>query len=318
MYKDGIFVFDNVTSANLSELTLKHSVICERRICEISDLANEIVFAMSDMIDDGYGMYEMLSIISEGSFPWSSDVNISSLPQNSKRIENSIKLLSSQDKAILSDLVTDKLKEKGYDINERDFLPEESGDERITYVKNVLSDEAFDVFSQELSEPRVMYSSSFSDAVRAVSSGTCEYCLLPLEERGGARLAAVAELLFKEDLRINSVTPVFGPEGAVDMKYALVSKHFTVPEINDGDDRYLELRIRGDNAIEISELLAAADTLNIKPYRINTISFETEDGYSPYYSIVFKDDGKDFSPFLFFLTLFAGDYTTVGIYKNLE
>ena len=33
---------------------------------------------------------------------------------------------------------------------------------------------------------------------------------------------------------------------------------------------------------------------------------------------VFKDEGKDFSPLLVFLTMFTEAYTAIGIYKNLE
>ena len=141
---------------------------------------------------------------------------------------------------------------------------------------------------------------------------------MPLEERGGARLAAVAELLFREDLKINSVTPVFGFEGLADMKYALVSKHFTVPDIFPDDDRYLEIRIKADSNVSVSELFSAAESLDSYLYRINTLTFTTEDGEAQYYSVVFRDDGKDFSPLLVYLTLFSGAYTPIGIYKNLE
>ena len=188
----------------------------------------------------------------------------------------------------------------------------------MTYVKNALADEAYDVFSQQLSDPRVKYSSTLNDAVRLVSSGEAEYALLPLEERGGARLASVAELLFREDLKINSVTPVFGFEGLADMKYALVSKHFTIPEILPDDDRYLEIRLRADSSVSASELFSAAESLGAFPYRINTLTFDTEDGAYQYYSVVFRDDGKDFTSLLVYLTLFSGAYTPVGIYKNLE
>jgi hypothetical protein len=48
------------------------------------------------------------------------------------------------------------------------------------------------------------------------------------------------------------------------------------------------------------------------------VRFESEEGEFPYYTIVFKDEKTDFSELLVFLTLFAGSYTAIGIYKNLE
>ena len=162
------------------------------------------------------------------------------------------------------------------------------------------------------------YSKTLAETARAVNLSEYQYALLPLEEKGGARIPATAELIFREDLKINSVTPVFGFEGLADMKYALVSKHFTVPDVKPDDDRYLEIRLRTDSSIPLPELLLASSALGASIYRVNTISFDTQDGQLQHYSVVFKDEGKDFSALLIFLTLFAGNYTAVGIYKNLE
>ena len=151
-----------------------------------------------------------------------------------------------------------------------------------------------------------------------VSSSECEYCLLPLEERGGSRLSSIAALLFSEDLKINAVIPVFGLDGMADMKYALVAKHFSVPTIENDDDRYLEIRLRADGETQLTELFSVAALFGSQIYRINTISFDTEDGTIPHYSLVFREEGRDFSLMLLYLTLFSGAYLPIGIYKNLE
>ena len=125
-------------------------------------------------------------------------------------------------------------------------------------------------------------------------------------------------MLFKYDLKIASVTPVFGFDGSADVKYALVSKHFKIPNVAVDDDRYLEIRLRADGSISLSSLFFAAEMLGASVYRINTVQFDSEEGEFSYYTIVFKDEGSDFSELLIFLTLFAGYYTAIGIYKNLE
>jgi hypothetical protein len=227
-------------------------------------------------------------------------------------------LLSAFDKIVFSELLSEELRKMDKRLTESDFLSEGKNSGVIAYVKNPLADEAYDVFSQEIENPRLKYCQSLAESVRCVSSSDTEFALLPLEERGGARLASVMELLFKEDMRIASVTPVFGFEGNADMKYALVSKYYSLPTVEAGDDRYLEIRMRADASIPLSELFIATDKLNINIYRINTISFETDEGQVPYYSIVFRDDRGDFSGLLLYLTIFAGAYTTVGLYKNLE
>jgi len=318
MYKDGFFAANDITAANISKLSEKQSFVEEQRICELSELADSAADFAVSMADDGYGLYEILSLIADGVSLDGMIFHSAMQKENAERISSYLKMVGAFDKIVFAELFAERIRLRGIIISEADFLPTESGDETFTYVKNPLADEAYDVFSQEFSNPRLSYAKSLSEAAKSVSDGKCEYALLPLEERGGARLSAVAAILFKEDLKINSVTPVFGFEGIADMKYALISKHFSVPEFLADDDRYLEIRLRADLSIPLSELFFAADALGCSVYRVNTISFDSEDGPLPYYSVVFRDIGKDFTLLLVFLTVFSGAYTPVGIYKNLE
>lgn len=318
MIKDGIFETNGVTVANIAKLADRQSRLEEQRLCEISEIVSSATEFVLSMLGEGYGIYEILSLISEGFFEGGIDVHTKALPENEKILFSYLKMLNANDKVVFSMMLFDRLTKMNISVTENSFLETAEGDETFTYVKNPLADEAFDVFSQNFKEPKVKYSKNLSDAAKAVSMGEVEYALLPLEERGGARLAAVASIIYREDLKINSVTPVFGYEGLADMKYALVAKHFSLPEEQPDDDRYLEILLRADSSIPLSELFSTADILEIALYRVNTISFDTEDGPTPYYSIVFRDEGKDFSSLLVYLTLFSGAYTPVGIYKNLE
>lgn len=318
MNKDGVFFANEITISNLEKLSEKQSLISEQRICEIAEIAGEAALYYSEMLRDGYGVYEILSIISDGYVTAPKTQHTGALANNRAAIKEYLRRFCMQDKVVFAQLFLTKLAQMSIILDEKHFLHEEVGNSTVTYVKNSLADEAYDVFSQDLSEARVKYSATLNEAAKLVSSGEVEYALLPFEERGGSRLAAVAELLFREDLKINSVTPVFGFEGLADMKYALVSKHFTVPDILPDDDRYLEIRIKADASVSVTELFSAAEALDSFLYRINTLTFNTEDGASQYYSVVFRDDGKDFSPLLVYLTLFSGAYTPIGIYKNLE
>lgn len=318
MNREGVFTFDDVTAENIQKLSIEQSLAEEKRICEVSAPARDAALLASDMLREGYGIYEALSVISEGIIIPEPSVHEYALRQNNFRLIEYLRSNCKYDKIVFTELFRDMIAQNGIIISESDFLKTSSGAETFTYVRNSLADEAYDVFAEEFFDPRVKYSNSLSEAARAVSSGEFEYALLPLEERGGARLASVAELLFKEDLKINSVTPVFGFEGLADMKYALVSKHFSVPEVKEDDDRYLEIRLRVDSSISLSELFSAADAFGISLYRVNTISFDTEDGAAQYYSVVFRDEGKDFTLLLIYLTLFSGAYTPIGLYKNLE
>ena len=315
MLTDNIFSENEITAANISALSEEQSLTYEKRLCEIAALAEDAANTAISLNSEGLGIYEILELISEGITLSYSSERDDALVGNRTRIASYFSAVSAYDRAAFSEMLCERL---GGGICETDFLLTEDGDESIVYVKNALADEAYDVFSQELSNPTVSYKNTFREAARAVADGSAEYCILPLEERGGSRLSGIAAILFSEDLKINSVTPVFGYDGSADMKYALVSKHFSVPEINDGDDRYLEIRLRADSALALSDLFSASEMLGVSVYRVNTISFTTEDGEIAHYSVVFKNTERDFSSLLTFLTLFSGAYTAVGIYKNLE
>lgn len=319
MIKDGLFVLNDTTLSNIVSISKKQSVLEERRICELSELAHDAVNFFKSMLNEGYGIYEILSMMSEGMNFSPDEPHSDSLDENFSKLISHLKTISAAEKAIISEMLVNRLKEIDYQLSENDFFRAEPMDETITYVKNPLADEAFDVFSQDFKNPKLKYSKNFSDIIKALRSGDAQYAILPIEEKGGARLGSIAELIFAEDFKINSIIPVFGFEGNADMKYALISNCFIVPELSGDDDKYLEIRIPKDSAsMSPTELFIATDVLSLEIYKINTIAFTTEEGTVPFYSIVFKNCGKDFSSLLVFLTLFSGTYTPVGIYKNLE
>ncbi len=303
--------------SNISELSDRESVLAERRICELYELAGEMANAAISLFMDEMDVYEALSLIGDNWRFADYTVHKEALGENIARLRLHFRLDSLMDRAMLCELWLEQLGARGHSIDESAFLYSVSTPESFTYVKNAYSDEAFDVFSQEFSEHRVVYATSLKDALRMVADGEVGYCLLPLEERG-TRIPTVAELLFNGDFKINSVTPVFGFDGLADMKYALVSKTFTVPDKKAEDDLYLEIRISEDAQMPLSEALSVAEVYGIGLYRVNTVRFSTEDGERTYYSMVFRDDGKSFAPLLTYLTLFSSSFTPVGIYKNLE
>lgn len=304
--------------SNLDRLAREYSIIGEQRLLELSDLAREAANASRGLFADGLSAYDALSAISSsvdfGAYRLS-ELNSEDAPL---LLGTSLGVLSMMDKAVFSDLYISHLIADGTRLSEQDFLFEKARDETFTYVRNPFSDEAYDVFSQDFSDPRLRYSSSFKECVSALDNGEASFCLLPLEEKGGVRLPTVSELIYRNDLKINSVTPVFGPDGSADMKYALVSKSFTVPDRRKGDDRYLELRLGADDTRSLQELLLALDYFSMSVYRINTVSFENEGESDTYYSLVVRDGKEGFVTLFTYLTLFYADFVPVGIYKNLE
>ena len=316
MSEDMIFSIHDAVVSNLDRLAREHSVLSEQRLLELHDVALPMAEASVGLLDDGFGVYEMLSVISEaltlGEYPMS-EHNSDSLEA---LVSVSLDTLVLTDRVYLTELYTRLLSDLGHGITECGFLPSVAGGETFTYVRNSFSDEAYDVFSQDFDDPTVRYYKTFRDCARAVTSGEVTYCLLPLEEKGGVRLHTVSEIIYRNDFKINSVIPVFGQDGNADMKYALVSRGFTVPERNEDDDFYLEIRLGADSPL--SEVLSAADSFGMSVYRVNTLTFDTEGDRETYFSVVIKGGERDFSTLLTYMALFLRDFVPVGIYKNLE
>ncbi len=317
MFSDNGLLKAKISEHNLETLSREQSLECEKRVLELYELSSAAANAAAALYADGFGIYDMLEALFEtNDSPLLQHSEI--LEINSGRVESYMHSLASNDKAAFSELFVDELTKRGIPVNESAFLSGGDNGENIVYVKNRLADEAYDVFAEKFSDPRVFYAKDFREAAGAVAEGRAEYCLLPLEEKGGARIPSISALLYSKDLKINMVTPVFGFDGSAEMKYALVSRHFSVPEITDESDRYLEVRLTDNTPKSLSELFSVACQLGASVYRINTSLFSSDEGDEPCITVVFEKTGDDFTQLLLYLALFRKSYTAVGIYDNLE
>ncbi len=102
------------------------------------------------------------------------------------------------------------------------------------------------------------------------------------------------------------------------MKYAMLSRSYSVPSRDAGDDRYLEIRHLADSDCQLSDLIFAASAYGHSVYRVNTCRVIEDGEPKIYYSLVLRDDERDFSAMLVYLSLFFADTVVVGMYKNLE
>lgn len=311
------FSADKVNIDSIIKATSRAQYLAERRIVEIKEIADAAANFLIDTTSGTADVAALLPFAFDGEILPAVSVNPDTMAEGVDAVRAYSAADSALDGAELAELLIASLAERGVTLGEADFLSRSKRPETFAYVKNPFADEAYDVFSSEFSDPRVIYAKSFKEALNLVESGEAGYCLLPLEERG-ARLATIGELIFRGDFKINSVTPVFGFDGLADMKYALLSKSFSIPDISPDDDRYLEVRLSGNRGDDISDILLCAKRYGVSVYRINSSIYDLEGRCELYYSIVFKGDGGDFTRLLTYLAIFAGGYTPVGIYKNLE
>ena len=305
------------TAKNLSRIAREQAVLTERRILELYDVTASALATSRAYADDGLTAYEILSAIDTDT-PLSNYCGGDGTPDEvSAPLARTLSALPAIDRIVFSDLYSVGAEKEGIPVTESDLLPVGDGDETFIYLRNALADEAYDVFSQDFRDARVKYATTLIECARAVENGESRFCLLPFEERGGSRLPTVSEIIYRHDLKVNAVTPVFGFDGTADLKYALLSRDFIIPECTAEDDRYLEVRLRALDPI-MSELFLSVSYFGHTLYRTDTVCFNTEGEASRFFSLVIRDGGCGFGGLLVYLSLFAEDFTPVGIYKNLE
>ncbi len=319
MEEERILTPDPVARKNLAALSERLSRGAEERISELSALVKE---AVHDLLADGEGQLSVYDMITAFADAFRTDggentVHTQCASFNRARVGRFLRALGSYDRAVLADLLTEELCRVGTSVREEDFLLCAEHKPWVAYVRNSLSDEAYEVFSEELTDPHVRYVASFREAVTLLKNGEVGYCLLPLEEKG-MRLPTVEQLLYHNDLRIASVTPVFGFDGDADLTYALVSLTVRPAAYVAEDDRYLEIRVPKEAISSLGELLLSAGTFGDSVYRINTMTFDGAGGKQVFYDVVFRNTGASFTSLLAFFTLFVPEFTPVGLYKNLE
>lgn len=315
-FEEDVFLPPKILCENIRSIAMHQSRLEEQRICELSEMADAAVSYLSVLAEGGMPMADAFSLLSLGVFD-DGPIHEDALEVCRQSLSFYGNLVSSMDKTVFVSLLAQRLAEKGLCPQESDFLPPVTVGETFTYVKNLYADEAYDVFSQGFSDPRLFYSETLRDAMGAVEEGRAGYCLLPLEEKGGVRLASVSQMLYQSDLRIASVTPVYGYGEQTDLTYALISRGFCIPPVNSEDDRYLELRLPKE-ACPLSELLLAAEALGAEVYRIHTLQLESRAQQRPFYSLVLRSEGRDFVLLLMYLFAFVKDFSPIGIYSNLE
>ena len=315
MEKYGIFNISDVSISNLTAVANDESRAFEMRLCEMSFFVDNIARQIKAFSEEEMSISEAIALLCAELDLGRSDTSVVSISETENVVRAFVKTLETHDKANFSALLTEKLTSLGVNIGEADFLFEARTDESFVYVKSALADEAFDVFSQEYSDPRIVYAESFKKACFDVADGKCGYCILPFEERSSVRIPSISALVSDLDLKIVAITPVFGFEGNADMKYALIGRSFKIPDRDELTDRYFEITLP-KSTVSLSEIMTVAEIFGESVYKIDT-SISDEDGGS-YYTIIFKDGGGSFLNLCVYLSLFAEEYTPVGIYKNIE
>ncbi len=307
-----------VTEQTLLELDKHISRAEERRICELSVSASAAAASAVQMLDSGMQLFEVLALLSETFSLPRAVLHEDALDVNISHLRLRADMRRSADEAAFCRFFSLALMQRRGDLDESALLPTAHKRPLVAYVKNAYADEAFDVFCAEATDLRAEFVQTFAEAADKMRKGEVGYCLFPLEEEGGVRLASVQQLIYPNDLKIVAVTPVFGYDGAAELSYALLASSFDPIQYDAADDLYLEIALAREDTASFSMVLAAAGSLGITVYRADTVHYTTPEGKRTVCSIVLRDCRHHLFAFLCYLWLFVPDFTPVGLYKNVE
>ena len=162
MEKYGVFDISDISVANLNADARDESRAFELRLCEMSFFADSIAKQIKALTEDGMSVSEALALLSGELMLGGSDMHGGVITETECGVKAFVKTLEAHDKANFALLLTEKLKAIDLDIGESDFLFETPTDESFVYVRSALADEAFDVFSQEYLDPRIVYAERIS------------------------------------------------------------------------------------------------------------------------------------------------------------
>jgi prephenate dehydratase len=193
---------------------------------------------------------------------------------------------------------------------------------KVAYMKNPYTDSAYLIFSKSLTTPRSSYFSSFQSVCEEVYSGSCEYCILPIESSNDGKLMSFYSMIDKYELKITSVCTIRHSDNQKFTKFALLRKSISATGIFNASPAYLnkrsiEIRVSQTSQAHspLDNILFAANACSLKLQRIDSLPLSYNDNLLGYY-VVLTISHTDFKTFLTYLSLEHPESYIVGIYTS--
>ena len=172
---------------------------------------------------------------------------------------------------------------------------------RCAYLRNPLSDEAFDRFSPELDAPTSLFVGDMEEACEAVTLGEADYCILPLTASDGRRADSVLAMAHAHRLTIASVCGFLDGEDAP-VRFALFG---LVPRGGLAGEASLSLSFAELAESALAALIGAAACFGTAVTRVYL------DGHAE-----LTLHGGDMTAYLVYLCLFSPDFRVDGYYTE--
>lgn len=176
------------------------------------------------------------------------------------------------------------------------------------YVRNQLTDKAYETFANNYNGLRAYYSHDFKSACEDVYYDRSDSCIMPLENSSDGLLMPFRNMLIKYELKIAAVTEVLSGEDSV-QSLALV----TGRDI-DTDGNVLEAYLPAVRQHELISLGAAVKQIGCDIVRVTSVKSLEESLYD--YHICFTSDRNSLYILKYFLNGKYPAHIILGQYKN--
>ena len=116
---------------NLANISQRESMLSERRICELYDLAELAAEAWQEQASLGLGVYDIMALLTEELSGDEVHVHGAAMPGNVRALEQYERCSVPLDRAVFCEMLLSALSGRGITLSERDFLESEDTPERM-------------------------------------------------------------------------------------------------------------------------------------------------------------------------------------------
>lgn len=195
------------------------------------------------------------------------------------------------------------ISEKAGDIRERIPLVPAKRRCRLSYVKNPLSDLAYNSFSLFFDRTTVSYADEFSSALEDVYHSISDYAILPIYSEKGGRLKSFCDLADKYELKKVLTCRVYSNTEDTETEFALFSKNCERFSGNRRKEVFFEFSLPDT---DIMKAIAYLSRSQGQISRINTDDERAE--------LCFEIPESEISALYIYLMLCLPDHEIKGIY----
>lgn len=174
---------------------------------------------------------------------------------------------------------------------------------RISYVKNPLSDLAYDSFSMFFDKAAVEYADDFVSMLEDVYHSACDYAILPVYSEKGGRLKSFCDLADKYEMKKVMTCRVYSNTEDAETEFALYSKNFERFSSKKQRELFFEL------CVPYKELVSCLMLADAKGYEV--VSCVSDDSKA---ELCLEIPDGNILPICFCLMLEMPDHEIKGIY----